>query len=423
VPRPSDRPGGDGAVRSGRGELRRRGARLLVMVVLAAVSLSACTSSNLSVSTTVVPPPPGCDTSRVVVVGASLDLSGPDAWLGREYLTGLELGIAKVNAHGGVPPRNTCFELMYKDDRGSPTVDDQAMLDLVNVEKAEVVVGSFLGSSPAGYLGGLGVPAVSLSELEDTFEPGRFPDTFPMSASMRSQAFVIATALKRRKVTSVGLVVTGDRASQQGGDYFASLASTNGFVITDRQVVSPSGRRAAAAVSRVRATHPEALVVLDDSGVVGPVLLARAALGWRIPVFAGPDATEAGVLREVGRASGGVSVVVPTGVLAGSGPASAGTYAFRRKLLLHLHTSSLPGSIIPYAETYDAMTMIGVAANGSMGVAASELTTFLQNANYQGVLASYTYTASAHTGVSAADQAVVPLGTLSNGLLGEARSG
>jgi branched-chain amino acid transport system substrate-binding protein len=353
----------------------------------------------------------------VVVIGASLDLSGPDAWLGREYLTGLELGIAKVNGGGGVPPRNSCFELMYKDNQGSPAVDDQAMLDLVNVEKAGVVVGNFLGVPTAGYLGQLGVPAVSFSDLENTFEPGRYPNTFPLSASARSQASVIAGTLKQRGITSVGLVVTGDRASQEGGDYFASLSSADRFVVTDRQVVSPSATSAAAAVGRVRATHPQALVVLDDAGAVGPVLSARAALDWKVPVFAGPDAAGAGVLREIAGATRGVSVVVPTGALAGSGPASSATYAFRSTLLARIGSSSLQGSIIPYAEGYDAMTMMGAAANGSMGVVASDLTSFLQNANYQGVLASYTYTSGAHTGVSSSDQAVVPLDTLSKGLL------
>ncbi|MGO9559543.1 MAG: ABC transporter substrate-binding protein [Acidimicrobiales bacterium] len=422
MPRPFDRRGANGAVRSGDGERRRRRARLFVIVALAAVSLSACNSSHLSVPTVVVPPPPGCDTSRVVVVGASLDLSGPGAWLGREYLTGLELGIAKVNSGGGVPPRNTCLELAYKNNGGSPAVDDQAMLDLVNVERAGVVVGGFLGSSTARYLGSLGVPAISLSDLEDTFEPRGFPNTFPMTASMRSQAFVIASELKKRRITSVGLVVTDDSASELGGEYLASLSSADGFVITDRQVVSPSGATAATAVSRVRATHPAALVVIDDTGAVGPVLSARAALGWKVPAFAGPDATETGVLRVIAGATAGVSVVVPTGALAGSGLASAGTYAFRSLLLRHLHTSSLRGSIIPYAETYDAMTMIGSAAVGSMGVAAVDLTSFLQNANYDGVLASYTYTAGAHTGVAASNQAVVPLDTLSNGLLREVGS-
>jgi ABC-type branched-subunit amino acid transport system substrate-binding protein len=410
-------------VRTRNRELRRQSTTLLVVVAAAAALLSACTSSNLSVSTTVVPPPPGCDTSRAAVVGASLDLSGPDAWLGREYLTGLELGIAKVNASGGVPHHNTCFVLMYKNNRGNPRVDDQAMLDLVNVEKSSVVVGSFLGSSTAGYLGRLGVPAVSLSDFEDTFEPKRFPNTFPMDASMKSEASVIAGALRQRRITSVGLITTDDQASQQGSDYFASLSSTDGFVIADREAVSPSGGGAAGAVSQVRASHPGALVVLDDTGAVGTVVAAIATLGWKVPTFAGPDATETGAQQEIGSSTGNVFVVVPTGALAGSGPASTDTYTFRTELLRHLRASSLQGSIIPYAESYDAMTMIGTAANGSMGVVASDLTSFLQNANYQGVLASYTYTATAHTGVSTADQAIVPLDTLSNGLLGPASSG
>ena len=352
------------------------------------------------------------------MVGASLDLSGREAWLGHEYLTGLELGIAAVNAGGGVPPHNSCFELMYKDDRASAAVDDQAMLDLVNVEKAGIVVGSYLGPSSAGYLGRLGVPAVSLSDLEDTSEPRGFPDTFPVTASMRSQAYEIAGALRRRKVTSVGLILTADVASREGAAELEALSSTGGFTITDRVSVAPSGNGAASAVRAVRDSGPQALVVLDDTGAVAPVLVARAALGWTAPVFAGTDTTGAGVLRELrGDDRAGVFAVVPTGALAGSGPAASATYSFRSKLQARIGRSALEGSIIPYAETYDAMTMMGNAANGSMGVVASDVQSFLQNANYQGVLASYTYTAGAHTGVSAANQTVVPLASLSNGVL------
>ncbi len=62
------------------------------------------------------------------------------------------------------------------------------------------------------------------------------------------------------------------------------------------------------------------------------------------------------------------------------------------------------------------MTMIGAAAVGAM--ASSPPSDHVpENANYQGVLASYTYTSGAHTGVSASSQVAVPLDSLSNGLL------
>jgi len=402
APRPSEAAGDD----------------VLLGVVVAGVALTACNSSNNAVvSTTVVAPPPGCDTSRVIPIGASLDLSGPGAALGHAYLIGLEMGIAKVNEGNGVPPRNSCFELMYKNNRGDPTIDNQAVLDLVNVEKAGVVVSSFLGSATATYLGQLGVPEVSLSNLASTFAPKQFPNAYPMTASMESQAFVIAKTLRKDHVSSVGLVVTDDAASRQGAAHFASVAEADGLTITGRATVSVSGGGAAAALAQVRSTHPKVLVVLDDTGAVASVLSARTSLGWKVPVIAGPTATQADVLSKVGGETDGVSVVVPSGAVAGTGLASTGTFSFRKKLLAYLGVSSIKGSIIPYAETYDAMTMMGNAAVGAMGISASDVTTFLQNANYQGVLAAYTYTTGAHTGISASEQTVVSLSSLSNGLL------
>lgn len=395
----------------------KRGVRALLGVALVAVVLSACNPAGIAArSTTVVPPPPGCDTSRVIVVGASLDLTGSGAALGHAYLTGLELGVAKANGTGGVPPRHSCFELMYNDNRGSPAVDDQAILDLVNTEKAGVVVSSFLGSSNARYLGQLGIPEISLSNLSATFEPKGFPNTYPVASSMESQAFVIARALKAEKVTSVGLVVTDDAASRQGAAHFAALSSVEGFTITGRASVSRSGVGASVALSELRATRPGVLVVLDDTGAVASVLLARRSLGWSVPVIAGPSAAWPGVVARIRGATRGVLVAAPDGAVAGRGPAASSSIRFRQLLLARLGTSSLEGSIIPYAQTYDAMTMIANAANGAMGMTAGDLTTYLQNANYQGVLAAYTYTAAAHTGIAAADQTVVSLDTLSNGL-------
>ncbi|MGH9007637.1 MAG: ABC transporter substrate-binding protein, partial [Acidimicrobiales bacterium] len=111
------------------GRFGRSRVALVALVGLAGAALSACNSADrLVVPTTVVPPPPGCDAGRVIVVGASLDLSGPGGALGHQYLKGLEMGIAKVNKGNGVPPRNSCFELAYKDNRGNPAIDNRAML-------------------------------------------------------------------------------------------------------------------------------------------------------------------------------------------------------------------------------------------------------------------------------------------------------
>ena len=288
---------------------------------------------------------------------------------------------------------------MYKDNKGNPAVDTQAVLNFVDSEKAAIVVSSFLNSATDSYLGQLGVAEVSLSTLQDTFEPKGFPNTYPMTASMQSQAFVIGNELKKEKVTSVGLIVTDDASSRQGAAHLALVASADGFTITARASVSTSGGGASAAVAEVKASHPKALVVLDDTGAVASVLSARSSLGWKVPVIAGPTATFSSVFSRIG------------GDLA-----SGITLRFQKKLAAHLG-GQIQGSIIPYAQTYDAMNMMANAAVGALGITATDITTFLQNANFEGVLASYTYTSGAHAGISASDQTVVSLNTLSNGLL------
>ena len=401
---------------------RRRLARslgALAGLAVAAGLLSACQGPNANaVATTVVPPPSGCDTGRVTVIGASLDLSGPGASLGRQYLAGLELGIAKVNAGNGVPPHNSCFELVYKDNRGNAAIDTQALLDLVNVEKAGVVVGDFLGASSSAYLGSLGVSAISLSNLAVTFEPKAFPYTFPMTASMESQAFVMAREIKKAGIRRVAVVVTDDIGEPPGG----------------RATWPPSRRPTASRSSAGQPWRPRAPVPRlrwPPCGPGAPLRWSCSTTPARWPPCCPPGRPSAGGCRRwrartrpPQRSSRG-SRAAPRGSRSSCPPGRCfgrdrGPHRrsrFRARLLAHLHTGSLRGSIIPYAETYDAMTMMGNVASGSMGVVASDVQSFLQNANYQGVLASYTYTAGAHTGVSASDQSVVPLASLSNGFL------
>lgn len=398
---------------------RPRTTALTLALALGGLVLTACNSSNaLSVGTTVVPPSSGCDAGRVLVVGAPLDLSGPGAAVGHEELTGLELGIDRVNAEGGVWPRDTCLELMYKNDRGNPVVDARAMLDLVNAEKASVVVDTFAGAPTPTYLGSLGVPTISLSDLERLATPRVYPNTFPLAASTSSQAYVMGKALEKAGVRSVGLVVADDAASRQGAGRLSAVSAADGFSVVARARVSASGRGAAAAISRVKAAHPQVLVVMDDTAAVASVLTARAAQRWHVPVLAGPSATTAPALAPaVGRDIAGVSVVVPVGAVKASGPAAGAVLRFRSLLLARLRTSSLRGSIIPYAEAYDGVVMIANAINGAQASSATDVTSFLQNANYQGVLDDYTYSAGAHTGIDAAGQTVVPLSGLTDGLL------
>ncbi len=262
----------------------------------------------------VVPPPPGCDT-----LAGGRDREPRSTSRGRlrpsaaSTCMGLELGIAKVNQGNGVPPRNTCFELAYKNNRGNPAIDTQAMLDLVNVEKAQARRrASSSARRPPAISAASAWSAISLSNLDSIYSPSTSPtptrwrlDGVP---GLRHRQ-----ALKADEVTSVAVIVTGDVASRQGAAHFAQVSADDGLHVTapgHRPAVGGAG--AASAISTVKASHPKELVILDDAGAVGAVLAARASAGWQVPVIAGPTATTAtsspgspGTGRRLGRGADG----------------------------------------------------------------------------------------------------------------------
>jgi branched-chain amino acid transport system substrate-binding protein len=386
----------------------------------AAGGLAACGATGTAATTQVVTASAGCSGGRVVGVGASLDLSGPGAAVGRAYLTGLELGIAKVNSGGGVPGHNSCLELLYKNNRGSAAVDSADLTDLVYAEGALVVASSYLAPSTDGassYLHALGVPVASFSTVGATFDPKLYPDTFPVTTASTVQAQLMAKFAAANDLSKVAVIVTRDLASRQGAASFAQQTASDGIRIVGRASVSTSGAGAAAALASLRADHPTAIVVIDDGGATPAILAARAKLGWDVRVIAGPQASEAPAIAAAG--PGGLKnvwVVVPSAIATLSGPNAAAAISFRNEVLKKLGVSHLSGSIIPYAQAYDGVTMFGSAAAGTMDTLVSDLKTFLENANFQGVLASYSYTTGKHVGISESQLSVVPVSTLSNGL-------
>src|SRR5580658_2396828 len=247
------------SVRSRSPRFARPSLRVVLALLGAAGGLAACGVNADSATTQVVNASAGCSGERVVGVGASLDLSGSGAGQGQAYLTGLEMGIAKVNSGGGVPGHNSCLELLYKNNRGSAAVDTQSMLNLVYAEGALVVVGSYLQTSATGgaqYLHALAVPVSSFSSAPETFDPKTYPNTFPLATSITVQSQVMAKFAEKQDLTKVAVVVTRDATSRQGAAAFSSSASSDGLDVVGRATVSPSGGGSVGALSSLESDHP-----------------------------------------------------------------------------------------------------------------------------------------------------------------------
>ncbi len=386
----------------------------LVGVAVAAMVLTGChTAPRLGVPTTVYPVEGHCDTSAVVELGASLPLTGSDSAAGRAQLLGLQLGVNEVNAAGGVLTAHRCLELLYKDDRSDPAVDNQALLDLVNQEKVSFLVGPFLAlDNPANvdHIGALGTTAASYPALAVTFKPSEFPNTFPIASSVADQASVLVAAAKRQHLDRVALVRSSSEVAAQGATAFRSDARSAGVTVTATAVVD-SRAAALSAWTDLRAGHPSAVAVFDSGSTLAPLLMARRGAGSTLPVLASTQSSPVHPTAAVN----GVQVIVPSSLVV-SRHVPDSLESFRARVLHTLHQARLGGPITPYAQGYDAVQLFASAANGVDADDSGSIRTFIENANFEGLLGTYDYTSSNHEGLAASQLAVVRLDSLSNGL-------
>ena len=388
---------------------------VLAGVALAAMVLTSChTAPRLGVPTTVYPVNGHCDTSAVVEVGASLPLSGSDSVAGHAQLLGLELGVNEINAAGGVLTAHRCLELLYKDDRSDPAVDNQALLDLVNQEKVSFLVGPFLAlEDPANvdHIGALGTAAGSYSALAVTFKPSAFPNTFPIASSMADQASVLVAAAKRQHLDRVALVRSPSEVAAEGATAFRSDARSAGLTVTATTFIVDSRETATSALTDLGAAHASAVVVFDSGSTLPPLLAARRSAGSRLPVLASTQGAQ--VLPTA--AINGVQVIVSKSLVV-SRHVPVNLESFRSQVLRALHQAQLGGPITPYAQGYDAVHLFASAANGVNADDSGSIRTFIENANFEGLLGTYDYTSGDHEGLAASQLAVAPIDSLSSGL-------
>lgn len=400
-----------------RRQRRRSLLKAAAVAMVAGVCLSACSvRKQYGTSTTVYTPKGNCDSSRIVLVGAALDLSGPQAALGKEYLDGLKLAISQVNNNHGVLKNHRCLELLYKDTRGQVKVADKGVLDLVNNEVVAFMVSPFESSevvTSGADLGLAGVPTVSMSSLDRTTKPKPYPQLFPVTPPQSSLAQAAVKYAKAQHWTSVAALGENNEAGAEGVADFAADARKAGLTVTG----TAHGSDAAGEIQTLQSGNPQGLYMAGDDLGMAKLLQARQSAGWTVPAVAAPIAADANVIS-AGSATG-VSVIVPTALVvsgANATPSDPSMVAFLSQLQKTHGSAALTGSVVPYAEAYDGIQLLAYVGTSINSVHPGDVRTFIENANYQGLLASYGYTSGAHTGVSSAQLSVVPLSSLSNGL-------
>lgn len=398
----------------------RRLAGVVAVGLAASLALSACSiRKHYGVATTVVTPKGNCDTSRVDELGAALDLSGSQAALGKEYLAGLKLAVSQIDHSQGILKNHTCIELLYKNTEGNNLIADKAVQDLVNNEVVDFMVAPFGSSevvSSGADLGLAGVPTTSFSSLDTTTKPKPYPQLFPLTPPEKVLAQKAVEYARSKHWSSMAAIGEDNPAGAEGVADLSADAAKAGITVTG----TAHGSDYQSELQSLQGGNPQGLFVAGDDLGVGSILAARQSAGWTVPVVAPPVAADANIIARLGAGGEtGVSVIASSSLVvsgANGTPSNPSVVAFESALRKGLGSAPFTGSIAPYAEAYDAAELLAYVATSINSVQPGDVRTFIENANYQGVLASYGYTSGGHDGVTESQLKVEPLSSLSGGL-------
>jgi branched-chain amino acid transport system substrate-binding protein len=139
------------------------------IALLASGLLAACGSSGS-----------GSSSSKTIVIGTSLSLTGDFSVDGQAFKRGYELWASDVNAHGGLDGRKVVLDIL--NDNSSPTQVDTNYTDLITVKHVDLTFGPFssLLTAPAAEVahrygfafieGAGGSPLVFSEKLPNVFD-------------------------------------------------------------------------------------------------------------------------------------------------------------------------------------------------------------------------------------------------------------
>jgi len=224
-------------------------------------------------------------TEKEILIGSCAALEGPSSFLGRETVAGAEAYFEMVNEEGGVNGRK--LRLVSSDDSYDPA-KTQACWDKLMAQKV-FALGFFVGTPTA-------VKYVPLAESNKIPLIGLFTGAQTLYSPLRHWVINVRASyadetqeqidglwktLHYRKIGVIypddafgGAVLLGVQSALQKEG--AAPIATASYVRQTNQT--------GAAIEKVKAAGPEAVIVVGPSNTVAPIIKQAHAMGWK-PLF------------------------------------------------------------------------------------------------------------------------------------------
>lgn len=210
---------------------------------------------------------------NVIVVGQAIDLSGPNAAIGRDYVAGIKTYFDALNASGGINGRR--IQYIVRDDQGLPAVAVSAVTELIERDQVDFLFGGVGDSTTQAVLN---APTFKRSS-HTLFAPLAAGD--PKTAaralfwrpSYKQEIRHILSHFRQLGIKDIGVVYQETASNQDAYQDLTAEIRERGIRLTGTARISMTGDQIGAEASRLAGTRPGFVIVIADT--IGTALFLK----------------------------------------------------------------------------------------------------------------------------------------------------
>jgi branched-chain amino acid transport system substrate-binding protein len=344
---------------------------------------------------------PAGATADEIVVGASLELSGPTASIGTAYQKALELKAAQLNDSGTLGRRK--LRVVVRDNRTDNNTSVTNVSALIKNEHADALITggcSACGVAAVPTITENKVPAIALASASALTTPvadRKF--MFKIAPNPAQDATVIVAELKRKGHQRVGLISVNNVYGQDGQKSVAAEAKKAGLTIAAAEQFGQADTSMTVQVSKIVAAKPRAVVVWAVSPAAGTVVKALRDARYDGQIYLDAGAGAELFIKGAGPAAEGINMVFPK-VLATDDIDTSSPAGANRKAWVEAYQKANGGDYSGFASfAADALQSIVDAVGRADSTDSQQIRDQLENQSLDGLSGPLRFSAEEHSGL------------------------
>lgn len=205
------------------------------------------------------------DESNTIVIGQAVDLSSPNAAIGRDYVAGIKTYFDALNAAGGINGKRVRY--VVRDDQATPAVAAKVVTELIERDQIDYLIGG-VGDSVTQAI--LNAPAfkrsnmVLFAPLVDAVELNS-PQVLFWRPSYLQEARHIFTHFGKLGMKDVGVAYQDSPSTQEAFRSLSAELRGRGLNLTGTARIGSNEKQNAEEASRLAATKPGFVIVIADT--------------------------------------------------------------------------------------------------------------------------------------------------------------